>query len=124
MTPELVIEVSLAAVVAALIQCVSHWFPWRGALQRELPRIPAYILGMLGILLPVSVLYWHWDVNAVGLPQHAYLVGLWVCVVASGLAVLIVYWIDWLVDVLARLRESNEREDAAMSVLRERDAQG
>lgn len=124
MTPELVVETSLAALVAALIQCVSHWFPWRAAMRRELPRIPAYVLGMLGILLPVSGLYWQWDVNAVGLPQHAHLVGLWVCVVASGLAVMIAYGIDWLVDMLARLRESREREDAAMSALRERDAQG
>lgn len=120
----MIIEVSIAAVVAALIQCVSHWFPWRLVLHRELPRIAAYVLGMLGILLPVSGLYWHWDVNAVGLARHAYLAGLWVCVVASGLAVVIAYGIDWLVDVRARLRESNEREDAAMSALRGHDAEG
>lgn len=118
-----IIEISLAAVVAALTQCVSHWFPWRLVLRRELPKIAAYVLGMLGILLPVTGLFWHWDANVVALPRHAHLLGLWVSVVASGSAVVFAYGVDWLVDVLARLRESSEREAVAMSVLRERNAQ-
>lgn len=105
------ISVSLAALVSALIQLVSHWFPWRVALGRDLPRVWAYVVGVLGFLLPVTGLYWYWDAAQVS-DAWIHLIGLWVCVAASGLAVVLGYRIDWLLDRVRRSYEQEERDEA------------
>jgi hypothetical protein len=107
MNEAIVIGIALAALVSALVQAISHWFPWRLALGRELPRVWAYVVGVLGFLLPVTVLYWRWDV--VGLMvAWSHLVALWACVVASGLAVVLGYAIDGIAN---RVRLSHELEE-------------
>jgi len=107
MSESIVIGIALSALVSALVQTVSHWFPWRLVLGRELPRVWAYIVGVLGFLLPVTVLFWRWD--AAGLMEAwAHLVALWACVLASGLAVVLAYAID---SVANRVRLSHELEE-------------
>ena len=91
----------LAALIAALIQAVEHWFPWRMVLARDLPRIPAYILGVLGVALPLSGLYWYWN-------SWNELVALWLVIVAAGATVMGTYAIDWMLD---RVRQSYEYEE-------------
>jgi hypothetical protein len=40
-------------------------------------------------------------------------------IVAAGLAVVISYGIDWMVDVVWKLRETRQREKAALSGIKE-----
>jgi uncharacterized membrane protein len=98
----MVASLILAALVSALIQLVQHWFPWRMVLRREtLPRIVAYILGVLGIGLPLSVLFCAWQ-------SWSELLALWIVILVSGLAVILAYAIDWTLD---RVRRSYEHEE-------------
>jgi phosphate/sulfate permease len=91
----------LAALVAALIQMTLHWFPWRMVLGKDLPRISAYVLGVLGFALPLSVLLWHWQ-------SWLELLAVWAVVAASGVAVASAYGTDWMLD---RVRRSYEHEE-------------
>jgi O-antigen ligase len=90
-----------AAVIAALIQLIEHWFPWRMLIGRELPRVAAYALGVLGFMAPLSVLF---------IDQQAWgaLLAVWAVVVASGMAVMSAYAADWVMD---RVRRSYEHEE-------------
>jgi uncharacterized membrane protein len=82
-------EIAIVAIVSVLIQVCLHWFPWRPALGKELPRVSAYILGVAGMMIPFSVLLVVWN-------EWMTLIGLWVVILASGLAVVLVYAIDSL----------------------------
>lgn len=86
-------ELGIAALIAALVQCVLHWFPWRLASGQDLPRTRAYALGVLGIVLPYSglLLLWIGEQSCGVLPA---LIGIWVIVAASGGAVNLAYWLD------------------------------
>lgn len=95
--------VLITALISGLIQLVLHGFPWRLVLGRDLHQVPAYVLGVLGIVLPLTVLYWTWEQQA-----NLHLVALWACVVASGAAVMGAYATDW---VLSRVRSSFEHEE-------------
>lgn len=107
MSETIVIGIALTALVSALVQALSHWFPWRLVLGYELPKVAAYTIGVLGFLLPVTVLFWRWDV--VGLMvAWSHLVALWACVLASGLTVVLAYAID---TVANRVRMSHELEE-------------
>jgi len=97
----MITEIWLAALIAGLIQLIEHWFPWRMFLGRDLPRLAAYILGVLGFLVPLTwlfVIYQEW----VGL------IAIWAVVVASGAAVAWAYGVDWVMD---RVRRSYEHEE-------------
>jgi hypothetical protein len=109
---ELIHEVALAALIGAMQQAIQHWFPWRLVFHRELPRVVAYIIGTLGYLIPLTVLYVHWGQSGDVLPVWAHLSALWACVVASGGMVLFVRAVDWLLDIRVSLRESRQRERA------------
>ena len=91
----------LTAVVAGLIQAIEHWFPWRMILGKDLPRISAYTLGVLGFALPLSALFSYWQFWSA-------LAALWSVIVTSGCAVALAYGIDWLLD---RVRQSYEHEE-------------
>src|SRR5689334_5648918 len=99
------IQIFITALIAALLQWVLHWFPWRMLLRRDLPRLLAYILGMLGIILPVSGLFIY---------QQAWnsLIALWAVVIASGVATVKAYGLDWLLNRITLSYESQELEHA------------
>jgi hypothetical protein len=90
-----------AAVIAALIQWIAHWFPWRMLIGRELPRVAAYAVGVLGFMTPLSVLF---------IEQQAWdaLLAAWAVVAASGMAVMGAHAADWVMD---RVRRSYEHEE-------------
>jgi hypothetical protein len=105
MNETIVIGIALSALVSALIQAVSHWFPWRLVLGRALPRVWAYIVGVLGFLAPLTVLFWSWG-------AWLYLAALWACVVSSGLAVVLAYAIDEIANRVRLAHELQELYDA------------
>jgi hypothetical protein len=81
-----------------------HYFPWRLLLKgRNLPRVVAYVLGVCGLMVPLSLWLWM-DGEAVIIPI------LWLFVVAGGLTVLGLYGLDRLLDLEMRDIEAAQRE--------------
>lgn len=116
-------NVFVTALIAALVILVQHYFPWRLVLKRDLPRQAAYVLGVLAILVPFSYLLLLWikewsDPVGYPLPAGALLdagevlrrviIGLWTVVLASGIATLGAYLLDWLLERVALAGELAE----------------
>lgn len=100
------IEISLASLLAIFILFTEHWFPWSMIFGRELPRLLAYIIGLLALVLPLTALYSWWAIHQ-PIWGWAHLAALWAVVCAGGGAVLLAYATDWL---LERIRRSYEQE--------------
>lgn len=95
-------EVLLACLIASLVELVLHYFPWRMAIGRDLPRPGAYILGVLGFSIPLAVLFYRWG-------EQRYLVALIAVITNAGGAVLIVYGLDSMLNSYWLEREQRER---------------
>jgi hypothetical protein len=111
MTPEILSQIALAALVSGMQQCIQHYFPWGLIFRRELPRVIAYAIGTLAYIVPLTVLFIQWDKCNVTAPG-IHLLALWVCVSASGAAVILVRGIDWMLDRVRRSYEDEELSDA------------
>ncbi len=84
-----------------------HYFPWKLLLRgRELPRVAAYTLGMLGLMLPFSA--WLLKRSEIEIIQV-----LWMVVVAGGLTVFALYGLDRYIELEWRNIEAIEREQDA-----------
>ena len=110
------IQLLITILVVVLSLLAQHYFPWGMLLRRRLPRLAAYTLGMLGVILPLSGLYLYWSAHP-PVWIHAHLFALWAATIAGGLAVTGAYALDALLAQLVRLRELEER-------LNERQADG
>jgi len=99
-------DLPAAALIAALIEAVLHWFPWRIFVRRDLPRPIAYMAGVLGIEGPLTWLLWAWgDLQAMA--------ALWIVTGAAGLMVLMAYGLDWLGVKISQYQEMREREEGS-----------
>lgn len=106
-------SVLVMAVLVIFIEAFLHYFPWRLVLGgRELPRVAAYTLGVMGLLGPYAA----WLVGR-GMVSEA--VTLAVVTVAGGAAVAGCYALDWVIRLWWERREAQERERAAMRELRD-----
>lgn len=90
-------------VIVALVELGLHYFPWRMLIGKELPRLAAYTLGMLGMMVPFSV--WLMDRNEMEIVQT-----LWIMIVAAGLMVFGLYGLDHYLDVSHRAHDAEELE--------------
>lgn len=52
-----IVEIVLMAVVTSLLMALLHYLPWRGLLRRELPVLARYMIGVLGLTTPLSVVW-------------------------------------------------------------------
>jgi MFS family permease len=95
------VSIGIAACLTMLILLVQHWFPWRKLIRRELPRLAAYSMGVLGLIIPLTGLflfwqylawelsiYWEWGMGIMAA------IAVWAVVLAGGVAVMLAYWID------------------------------
>jgi len=89
-------QIGIVAIIAALALAAEHYFPWRLALGRDLPRPGAYVLGVLAMAIPLSGLYVAWGFEPPAW-QLAHLAALWAVVGAGGLTVLAAYGLDWTI---------------------------
>ena len=104
----MVVAILVTGLVAGLVQFGLHYFPWQLMLRREVPRLVAYIGGVLGFGMPLTglLLLLFFEKG-----ERGYLVSLaafWCVVVFSGLAVLGGYGLDRLLMRLARESELDE----------------
>lgn len=99
-------SVAALLVMVAFIEGFLHYFRWKHLLQgQDLPRPVAYILGVLGLMVPFTA--WLHEQG-----EHHVVVVLWGVIVAGGVAVLLCYLIDWIVDLIWEKRQALEREKA------------
>lgn len=82
-----------AVVFAALGELLLHWAPW----PRTLPRVVAYVLGVLVILIGCAI----WLIPS---GHSQVLIGMAGVTVAAGLATVLGYAIDRLGNLLVRTR--------------------
>lgn len=91
--------------VIFLAEALLHYIPWTLLLNgKRLHPTAAYILGVLGFLLPLSAwLLWKGQCLA--------LLAVWVAVIAAGVPVLGFYLFDYVIDLVWSNREHREREN-------------
>lgn len=81
-----------------------HYFPWRMLLRgKELPRLAAYTLGSLGMMVPLST--WLWQSG-----EFEVIKALWLVVCSAGLMVFALYGLDHYLDLIMKDIEATERE--------------
>ena len=100
---------SISAMVALVIlsEAFMHYFPWRLVLRgRELPRLVAYVLGVLGLMVPFTI----WLIE---LGEWDIIQALWLVLVSGGSSVLILYALDHVVNLDWKAREGSEWEHVA-----------
>ena len=95
-------EIIVAGIVVALYELLAHYFPWEMWLRRKLSRVSAYIIGTLGIVACLLVLFWYWQLH-----QAFWAVIAVVC--AAGGAVIVAYKLDHIRDRLIKAVELEER---------------
>lgn len=103
----MVIQLLITIIVVMLTLLAQHYFPWQMLLHRRLPRLAAYVLGMLGVITPLSGLYLYWTVHAPGW-IYAHMAALWATAGMGGLAVAGAYALDALLARLVLARELEE----------------
>ena len=91
-------------VMVMISELGMHYFPWRILLRgKELPRLAAYTLGSLGMVVPFTV--WLWQIG-----EYEVIHGLWLVVCAAGLMVFALYGLDHYLDLVMKDIEAAERE--------------
>ena len=81
-----------------------HYFPWRMLLRgKKLPRLAAYTLGLLGMMVPLTI--WLWQIGELEVIK-----ALWMVIVAAGMTVFALYGLDHYLDLIMKDIESVERE--------------
>ena len=94
----------LLIILVMLIEALLHYFPWKLLLRgRMLPRLAAYTLGMLGLMVPFSA--WLWQHGEQEVMQT-----MWLIVSAGGLTIFLLYGLDHYLDLIMRDIEATERE--------------
>lgn len=90
-----------AVVVTVLTLLVLHWFPWQMMLGRRLPRLAAYVTGLLAILLPLTVVHWGSKI----------VFDIWLATLAGGIATVLAWFLDWVLDKNKTVDELKELLD-------------
>lgn len=95
-------------VIVVAVEFGLHYFPWRmlpPLRGKELPRLAAYVLGMLGMMVPFTL--WLMDHG-----ESEIVTILWMVICAAGLAVFGLYGLDRYLDLDMSDVEHKERENA------------
>lgn len=95
----------LMCLISVTMILAEHWFPWRMLLGRDLPRPAAYVLGVLSIMAPISVLF----ILIPWLSGWRAVVAMWYVVISAGAATILAYLIDVVLQMRVRV-ENAERE--------------
>lgn len=90
-------------VIVALVEFGLHYFPWRMLIRRKLPRLAAYTLGLLGIMVPFSL--WLMDRNEIEILQT-----MWIVIITAGFTVFALYGLDRYFDLERRDVEAGQIE--------------
>ena len=103
----MIIDIAITTLISVLTLIAEHYFPWGVMVGKQLPRITAYVLGILGLIVPLSLLYCFWLLDP-PTEEWAYLAALLSVVIFGGLAVIGCYGLDWLITQVIRAKELQE----------------
>ena len=108
------LTVGVTVLVAVLLILVEHWLPWRKLLGQELPRLAAYVLGVLAMALPLTGLF-----TASGtVPGAQAAAALWLVILFCGLATFVAYVADHTLELRAERRAADREFAVIRSALR------
>lgn len=93
--------IAVFLTLSAFSQIAAHWAPLARIIGRPLPKPIAYVIGVLGILLPYSVY--------MGVFQGVWW-EVWYFVLASGIATILAYVVDYMLHLHARAKDAEELE--------------
>lgn len=97
-----IIEIAVCAISTVLALLVQHYM-LKYLLPQDVHRLLAYVLGVLAIIVPVTVvLMWHGEQRVAAL--------IWAPTLAGGLAVMGAYALDDAIETRRNLRDARERE--------------
>lgn len=97
-------EIVLAMMAAMLLLLVEHWGPWQQLLRCRFHQVVNYVLGVLALNAPLTVLLIGWG------DQRA-AIAVWVISVGGGLAVGVAYAVDgWIGERNRRIVAEREAE--------------
>ncbi len=100
----------MVIVMVMMAEFGLHYFPWKMLLKgKELPRLFAYTLGLLGMMAPFTA--WLWARGDIEIIQT-----LWVVIGSAGLTVFALYGLDHYLDLVMRDMEATERESMMRDV--------
>lgn len=93
-------------IIVFLLEALWHYIRWIEVLMgRKLPRTVAYILGVLGMMVPFTV--WLLEVDR---ERLAIAFVLWKTIFSGGLSVLICYGFDAVIDLIWAVKHGREHE--------------
>ncbi len=94
-------DILVTALTAGSLLLAEHYAPWRLLLRRKLPRVAAYILGVLALAVPLTGLFALWA-------AWQAVIALWVVIAAGGAVVLACHALDDLLSARADLHAEEE----------------
>jgi hypothetical protein len=94
-------EILIVGLIVFLIEFGEHYFPWKLLLRKRLPRVVAYMIGVLGLVLPLGGLFIWWQ-------AWECLIALGVVIGCGGGAVLLGYGLD---HAMKRITLASELEE-------------
>ena len=95
-------QILIAVLISSLILVSEHYWPWQPIIRRPLPKLTAYIMGVLAIHLPLTVLLLVWSYW-----QAVY--ALWAITLVSGGVVAGINHLDSYLETRTRM-EISEHE--------------
>lgn len=96
------LQTVIAVLITVLLLAVEHYWPWRAILKHNLHQVTAYVLGLLAINLPITVLFLIWQ-------SWSELIALWAATIFGGAAVMLLYTLDSHIETHARMELSESQ---------------
>ncbi len=113
-------EKIIMVILVVLLMAVEHYLPWESILHgRKLPRLAAYIMGTLGLVLPLT---WEYGRNYLQNDNQYALEAasdLWLVVIAGGVTVILIWLLDGWLTFSLKAEEGEERESTLMGKINE-----
>ncbi len=105
-------ELRELVVIVVLVELGLHYFPWRMLIRRKLPRLAAYTLGLLGIMVPFSL--WLMDRDEIEILQT-----MWIVIISAGFTVFALYGLDRYFDLERKDVEAGQIEVMLKKMIKE-----
>ena len=111
-------DIFITTLIAVLTLISQHYFPWRLALKRDLPRTAAYTMGTAALVVPLAVLYASWAIHPPAW-GFAFLAALLSVTIFGGMTVFSIYALD---SVMIKFAQADEITD--LYVMARKNAKG
>lgn len=99
--------------IVVVIELLLHYLPWRLWIGTDLPRLVAYVLGLLGMVVPLSL--WLIDHDEIVMLKT-----LWLVVLSAGGAVFMAYGVDRVIQNERENFEARRREQVMAAALKDK----